>query len=103
VTWDHIPGYLSDTSFSDSHSSMLDLVTVSESSGLSASSMPGLHTVSNSTGSVTSDSDWLSEVVDVAQGDDLGLQLSDSDLMSAWADILAGEMDNVAAILSEVV
>ena len=75
---------------------------VSESSGFSASSMPGLRTVSNLTGSVASDLDWLLEVVDVAQGDDSGSQLSDSDLISAWADTSTGEMDYVAAILSKV-
>jgi hypothetical protein len=103
VTWEHIPGYLSNTSYSDSHPSMPDLGTVSKSSGSSAMSMPGLHAISDSLGTASNLSDWLSEARDVAQSDDSCSQLSSFDIISALADITLGEEDTVAAILTDVV
>jgi len=103
VSWDHIPGYVSDTSSSDTPDSMPDLQTVSDSSASIASSMPSLHAVSLSMGSSVGEWDWLSEVGDAAPSDDLGLQFAETDLASAMADINPGNEDLVAAMLTDVV
>jgi hypothetical protein len=100
VSWDHIPGYLSDTSCSEAADSLPDLQTVSNSSD--NSSLPDLETLSESTEGRAA-SDWLSEVGDSAPGDDSVSQLDPADFTSAIADLDPDEDDNVAAILSEVV
>jgi hypothetical protein len=101
VSWDHIPGYLSDNSSYDAPDSMPDLQTVSDSSASIASSMPSRCAVSLSMGS--SVGDWLSEVGDAVPSDDLGSQFAETDRASAMADINPGDEDLVAAMLAEVV
>jgi hypothetical protein len=99
VSWDHIPTYLSDTSLSVSDGSMPDLMTVSESSA--TMSMPDLRSVSNSDSS--SDDDWFSEVEDAASGDDSSVASVETSFEAVMANVCDGDIDEVAAILSEVV
>jgi hypothetical protein len=91
VSWDHISGYLSNTSSSDALASIPDLQTVSDSSASTASSTPSLCAVSLLMGSRIGDLDWLSEVGDAALSDDLGSQFTETDLTLAMADINPGD------------
>jgi hypothetical protein len=93
VSWDHIPGYLSDTSSSEAHGSMPSLLIHSDSSD--TTSMPSLKAVSSLSGSSAA-SDWLSEVGDAAPGDDPVPQSDLADFTSAIADLDPEENNDVA-------